>query len=88
MTNAKRITRKTSSKTTRRPMTKEQVPECIVQITKTDIYVVYDGIRIAQRGKPGTPQAKTWISLEPGYVVYDTPDLFQIVVGRTDPSIQ
>jgi hypothetical protein len=69
-------------------MKKEQVPECIVQITETDIYVVYDGIRIAQRGKPGTPQAKTWISLEPGYVVYDAPDLSQIVVGRTDPRIQ
>jgi hypothetical protein len=66
MTNAKRASRKTSSKTTRRPMTNEQVPECIVQITETDIYVVYDGIRIAQRGRPGTPQAKTWISLEPG----------------------
>ena len=61
-------------------MKKEQVPECVVQITETDIYVIYDGVRIAERGKPGTPQAKTWISLEPGYVVYDTPNLSQIVV--------
>ena len=81
-------TSKESPKTTRRPMKKKQVPECIVEITKTDIYVVYDGIRIAQRGKPGTPQAKTWISLEPGYEVFNTPDLSEIVVGRTDPSIQ
>ena len=88
MTNAKHTTRKTSSKTTTRTMTKNKLPECIVQITKTDIYVVYDGIRIAKRGKPGTPQAKTWISLEPGYEVYNTPDLSEIVVGRTDPSIQ
>ena len=41
-----------------------------------------------KRGKPGTPQAKTWISLEPGYEVYNTPDLSEIVVGRTDPRIQ
>src|SRR5215813_3730373 len=50
----------------RRAMTKKKGPECIVEITKTDIYVVYDGVRIAKRGKPGTPQAKTWIPLEPG----------------------
>ena len=69
-------------------MKKEQVPECLVEITETDIYVVYHGVRIAERGKPGTPQAKTWISLEPGYVVFNTPDLSEIVVGRTDPRIQ
>ena len=46
------------------------------------------GVRIAERGKPGTPQAKTWISFDPGYEVYDAPDLSEIVVGRTDPRIQ
>jgi hypothetical protein len=56
MTNAKRSTRGGSSKTlktTKRQTTKD--PECIVEITKTDIYVVYDGIRIAKRGHSGTP---------------------------------
>jgi hypothetical protein len=64
MTNAKRTTRREASKTpktTKRLTTKE--PECIVEITKTDIYVVYGGVRIAKRGHPGTPQAKTWIPL-------------------------
>jgi len=51
----------------------KKVPECAVEITETDMYVVYAGVRIAKRGKPGTPQAKTWISLEPGYAVYNTP---------------
>jgi hypothetical protein len=36
-----------------------------------NIYIVADGVRIAKRGKPGTPQAKTWISLEPGWNVLD-----------------
>jgi len=36
-----------------------------------DIFIVVDGIRIAKRGHPGTSQAKTWISLEPGYSVRD-----------------
>jgi hypothetical protein len=31
----------------------------------TDIYLIFDGRRIAKRGKPGTLHAMTWISLEP-----------------------
>jgi hypothetical protein len=33
------------------------------------MFVVFDRKRIAKRGQPGTPQAGTWVSLEPGYVV-------------------
>jgi hypothetical protein len=33
-----------------------------------------DGVRIAQRGLPGSPQAKTWVSLEPGWKVTDVKD--------------
>ena len=36
-----------------------------------DIFVVIDGVRIARRGRPGTPQARTWVSLEPGWQVLD-----------------
>ena len=36
-----------------------------------DIFIVIDGVRIAKRGSPGTPQAKTWVSLEPGWSVLD-----------------
>jgi hypothetical protein len=28
-------------------------------------------VKIAKRGHPGTPQAKTWVSLEPGWTVRD-----------------
>jgi hypothetical protein len=35
------------------------------------IYIVRDGVRIAKRGHPDTPAAKTWISLVPGWVVRD-----------------
>lgn len=37
----------------------------------TDIYIVADGIRIAKRGHPGSAQARTWISLEPGWRILD-----------------
>ena len=36
-----------------------------------DLFLVVDGLRIAKRGDPGTPQAGTWISLEPGWTVRD-----------------
>ena len=32
---------------------------------------VFHGVRIAKRGAKGTPQARTWISREPGYRVRD-----------------
>ena len=37
-----------------------------------DLFIELGGVRIAKRGHPGTPQARTWISLEPGFVVTDT----------------
>jgi hypothetical protein len=37
----------------------------------TDVFVVYNGVRIAKRGQPGTQQDQRWVSLEPGYTVWD-----------------
>jgi hypothetical protein len=34
-----------------------------------DIFVVVDGVKIAKRGHPGTPEAGTWVSLRPGWTV-------------------
>jgi hypothetical protein len=50
--------------------------ECVIVVdTDTDdelnIFVCLDGVKIAKRGHPGTRQAKTWVSLEPGFEVYD-----------------
>jgi hypothetical protein len=39
-----------------------------------DLFIVFDGVKIAKRGRPDTPHAKTWISLEPEYVVRDLED--------------
>jgi hypothetical protein len=32
-------------------------------------FVIKDGLKIAKRGRPDTPQAGTWVSLESGYRV-------------------
>ena len=45
-----------------------------------DLFVAVDGIRIAQRGHPGTPQAATWISIEPGWEVFDGKGLRSILI--------
>ena len=39
-----------------------------------DIFVVADGVKIAKLGPPGTLQADTWVSLEPGWTVRDCDD--------------
>jgi hypothetical protein len=39
-----------------------------------DMYVEFDGKLIAKRGHHGTPQAGTWVSLEPGYAVRSLPN--------------
>ena len=49
----------------------EETPSFEVQADGTDLYAVFHGMRIAKRGANGTPQARTWISLEPGYRVRD-----------------
>ena len=50
-------------------MAEDSEHECSVEREGHDLFVVFDGKRIAKRGQPGTPQAGTWVSLEPGYVV-------------------
>jgi hypothetical protein len=38
-----------------------------------DLFMFLDGVKIAKRGRLGTPQAKQWVSLEPGYTVLCVP---------------
>jgi hypothetical protein len=45
-------------------MSKDHEPEVIVYSDSDAISVFVDGVKIAKRGHPGTPQAMTWVSLE------------------------
>jgi hypothetical protein len=51
-----------------------------------DFFVVIDGVKIARRGCPGTSQAETWVSLEPGWEVVGGPESFSVKYNRV--SIQ
>jgi len=35
------------------------------------LFVVVNGVKVAKRGRPGTPQANTWVLLGPGWTVLD-----------------
>jgi hypothetical protein len=39
-----------------------------------DIFVIRDGVKIARRGHPGTPDAGKWVSLDPHWTVKDSRD--------------
>jgi hypothetical protein len=45
------------------------VSEASIESDGRDAFVVYNGVRIAKRGQPNTPEAGTWVSLEPGFRV-------------------
>jgi hypothetical protein len=69
MTNAKRLRSHIRNKTLRtaKPaMTKIWSERIVIESAEEDIYLVLDGVRMAKRGKPGTPEQETWIYLKPG----------------------
>ena len=56
--------------------------EASIESDGTDVFVQYNGVRIAKRGDPNTQQAGTWVSLEPGYRVFDKDYPAKLVVER------
>jgi hypothetical protein len=48
-------------------------PKVEVERTDTDLFVVVDGVRVAERGQPGTSAAGTWVTLVEGYTI-SSPD--------------
>jgi hypothetical protein len=53
-----------------------------IESTGRDIFVVVDGVRIARRGRPGTPEAGTWVSLESGWTVTSNDDHSEMEIIR------
>ena len=44
-----------------------------------EAFVIINDMKIAKRGKPGTPGATTWASLEPGWTVHDIQGSYGLV---------
>ena len=58
------------------------VSEASIESDGRDAFVVYNGVRIAKRGQPNTPEAGTWVSLEPGFRVSYKGYPAQLVIER------
>jgi hypothetical protein len=50
---------------------------------RDDIFVFLDDMKIAKRGKDGTPQADSWVVLKPGFGVVDSADLTKLSSSST-----
>jgi hypothetical protein len=50
-------------------------PKVSLMNDEAGMFVVVDGVRVAQRGYPGTLQEGTWVSLKPGWEVLEDEDL-------------
>ena len=64
------------------------VSEASVESDGKDAFVVYNGVRIAKRGQPNTPEAGTWVSLEPGFRVSYKGYPAQLVIERDGKIIK
>jgi len=53
-----------------------------------DMFVLHQGKRVAKRERPGTLEAGRWISLEPGFEVFDNDDHTAIEVVYCGVRVQ
>jgi len=49
---------------TRKPKTIHIAPGLATHFDGHDLFLIANGKKIARRGRPGTPQARTWIALD------------------------
>jgi hypothetical protein len=55
------------------------VSKAAIENDGTDLFVVFNGVRIAKRGRPETAQARIWVSIDPHYTVLDSGPLGLVV---------
>ena len=55
--------------------------EGVVEVREGDnLFVEVDGVKIARRGLPHTPQEGTWVSIVTGWEVVDGPEFGSIII--------
>jgi hypothetical protein len=69
-------------------MTTKPKPICTIEADGHDMFVIWNGVKIAKRGHPGTPQAGQWVALEPGFKVYSSPNHIQLVIEQNGTRLQ
>ena len=62
--------------------------EGIVAVKEGDnLFIEVDGVAIAERGHPHTPQEGTWVSIVPGWEVVEGPDLMSITIWHNGEEV-
>jgi hypothetical protein len=51
----------------RKPKSTEVAPGIVMHFDGYDLFVIVNGVKVAKRGHPNTPEARTWISLDPRF---------------------
>ena len=62
-------------------------PKVRVEATGKNIFVFIDGAKVAKRGHPGTAQAGTWVSLEPGFEVFSNAHPSEITITHDGEAV-
>jgi hypothetical protein len=50
------------------------------------LFIMLDDVKIAERGRLGTPQDRTWVPLQPGWEIKDTLAMSEMWLRYTDPK--
>jgi hypothetical protein len=53
---------------------------------KDGLYIMLDDVKIAERGRPDTPNAKKWVPLQEGWDIKDALGMSEMWVSFTDPK--
>jgi hypothetical protein len=54
--------------------------------TRDGLFVVLGDLKIAERGRPGTPQAENWVSVQRGWEVKDGLRKSELWIKYTNPK--
>lgn len=67
---------------------RKNVPKANIELDGDDLFVTFNGVRVAKRGRPDTPQAGTWVSIEPGFQVYGGVGDEDLIIERDGVVVQ
>jgi hypothetical protein len=51
----------------KQPKTTPIGPGMVMHFDGRDLFIIVNGVKVAQRGHPNTPQRGTWIALDPRF---------------------
>ncbi len=69
-------------------MTTTKPPDVRIRFNTDEVLVYIGDLLIAKRPRPGTPHGGAWISLEPGWRVFTSPDFKHLTFEYNSVPVQ